>query len=115
MFYTPRMTSFDDREKGEEARFHLEQELAFKSRARRNHLFGLWAAGQLGLSGDAAENYARELIAAAFGKNGDEAVLAKIEADFKAKAVGITLDSARIRAELDRCLSEAKRQLGIPK
>jgi hypothetical protein len=107
------MTTFEDREKGEEAKFHLEQELAFKARARRNHLFGLWAAGQLGLSGDAAEHYARELMAAAFGQHGDEAVLAKIEADFKAKKVGVTLDSARIRVELDRCLAEAKKQLGV--
>jgi hypothetical protein len=109
------MTTFEDREKGEEAKFHLEQELAFKARARRNHLFGLWAAGQLGLSGDAAEHYARELMAAAFGQHGDEAVLAKIEADFKTKKVGVTLDSARIRVELDRCLAEAKKQLGIQK
>jgi hypothetical protein len=109
------MTTFDEREKGEEAKFHHEQELAFKARARRNHLFGLWAAGRLGLSGDAAENYARDLMAAAFGKHGDEAVLAKIEADFKAKEVGVTLDTARIRLELDRCLADAKKQLGIPR
>lgn len=109
------MTTFEEREKGEEAKFHIEQELAFKARARRNHLFGLWAANQLGLSGDAAENYARELMAAAFGKHGDEAVLAKIETDFKTKKVGVTLDSARIRIELDRCLAEAKKQLGVPR
>ena len=107
------MTSFEDREKGEEAKFHHEQELAFKARARRNHLFGLWAAEKLGLDAAAAENYARELMTAAFGKHGDEAVLAKIEADFKAKGVGLTLDTARIRLELDRCLAEAKKQLGV--
>ncbi|MDE2227855.1 MAG: DUF1476 domain-containing protein [Alphaproteobacteria bacterium] len=109
------MTTFDEREKGEEAKFHRDQELAFKARARRNHLFGLWAAGKLGLGGDAAENYARELMAAAFGKHGDEAVLAKIEADFKAKGVDVTLDAARLRLELDRCLAEAKKQLGVPR
>ena len=109
------MTTFDEREKAAEAKFHHEQELAFTARARRNHLFGLWAAGALGLRGEAAENYARELMAAAFGKHGDDAVLAKIEADFKAKKVGVTLDSARIRLELDRCLAEAKKQLGVPK
>ncbi len=109
------MPTFEDREKAEEAKFHHQQELAFKARARRNHLFGLWAAEKLGLTGDAAENYARELMAAAFGKHGDEAVLAKIEDDFKAKGVDVTLDSGRIRRELDRCLAEAKKQLGIPR
>lgn len=107
------MTNFNEREKAEEAKFHQDQELAFKARARRNHLFGLWAAEKLGLAGDAAENYARELMAAAFGQHGDEAVLAKIEADFKAKGVGLMLDTARIRIELDLCLAEAKKQLGI--
>ncbi|MDE2165283.1 MAG: DUF1476 domain-containing protein [Alphaproteobacteria bacterium] len=109
------MSTFEEREKGEEAKFHVEQELAFKARARRNHLFGLWAAGELGLKGEAAENYARELIAAAFGKHGDDAVLAKIDADFKAKGVAVALDAARIRLELDRCLAEAKKQLGVPR
>jgi hypothetical protein len=109
------MTTFEEREKGEEAKFHVEQELAFKARARRNHLFGLWAAGQLGLKGEAAENYARELMAAAFGMHGDDTVLAKINADFKAKGVAVALDSARIRLELDRCLAEAKKQLGVPR
>ena len=107
------MTNFNEREKAEEAKFHQDQELAFKARARRNHLFGLWAAEKLGLGSDAAENYARELMAAAFGQHGDEAVLAKIEADFKAKNIGLTLDTARIRLELDRCLADAKKQLGI--
>ena len=55
------------------------------------------------------------LMAAAFGKHGEEAVLAKIEADFKARKVGVTLDSARIRLELDRCLAEAKKQMGMPR
>lgn len=109
------MTSFNEREKAEEAKFHHDQEFAFKARARRNHLFGLWAADKLGLSGDAAEHYARELMAAAFGQHGDDAVLAKIEADFKAKGVGVTLDATRIRLELDRCLAEAKKQLGVPR
>jgi len=111
------MTTFDEREKAEEAKFHQDQELAFKAQARRNHLFGLWAAEKLGLCGDAAENYARELMASAFGQHGDDAVLAKIEADFKAKGVGMTLDAARIQLELEleRCLADAKKQLGIPR
>src|SRR5262245_47127036 len=51
------MTTFDDRERGEETRFKHEQELAFKARNRGNKLFGLWVAERLGLSGEAAESY----------------------------------------------------------
>ena len=54
------MASFEDREKGFERKFAHDEELKFKATARRNRLLGLWAAGQMGLSGDDAQNYARE-------------------------------------------------------
>ena len=53
------MADFNDREKGFERDYERKEELAFKVKARRNHLLGLWAAGQMGLAGDAAETYAR--------------------------------------------------------
>ena len=40
------MTTFNDRERGEEARFRHDQELGFKVRNRRNKLFGLWLADE---------------------------------------------------------------------
>ncbi|MGD8550248.1 MAG: DUF1476 domain-containing protein, partial [Methyloceanibacter sp.] len=49
------MTSFDDREKSYEKKFALDEELQFKSNARRNKLLGLWAAEKLGMSGDDAQ------------------------------------------------------------
>ena len=48
------MTTFDEREKDFEARFKHDQELQFKVTARRNRLLGLWAAGLMGLGGEAA-------------------------------------------------------------
>ncbi|MBV8089115.1 MAG: DUF1476 family protein, partial [Alphaproteobacteria bacterium] len=52
------MAIFEQREKEFEARFRHDQELRFKTVARRNRLLGLWAAQRLGLLGDAAEAYA---------------------------------------------------------
>ena len=44
------MTTFDDRERGEESKFKHDLELGFKIRNRRNKLFGLWIAQEhLGL------------------------------------------------------------------
>ncbi len=103
------MSGFDEREKGYERKFELDQELAFKIRARRNHLLGLWAAGHLGLKGEAAEGYARAIADPARQPPGDDEIVRKIAADFKAKAV--TLDATRIRIELDECGAEAKKQL----
>ncbi len=58
------MTTFDKREQGFEAKFIHDEELRFKAIARRNKLLGNWAAGQLGLTGDAARAYANELVTA---------------------------------------------------
>ena len=61
------MESFEDRQKGFEAAFQRDQELAFRITARRNRLFGLWAAERLGLpAGDAAERYAQTVVAQDF-------------------------------------------------
>src|SRR6266487_134305 len=44
-------TTFDKREEEFERRFAHDEELRFKSIARRNKMLGLWAAEKLGLSG----------------------------------------------------------------
>jgi len=38
------MSSFDDRERAEEAKFAMDEATEFKVMARRNKLLGLWAA-----------------------------------------------------------------------
>jgi hypothetical protein len=104
------MTTFDEREKGYERKFQQDQELAFKVKARRNKLLGLWAARELGLPGAAAEQYASEAVQVDLEKHGVEHLIAKIGADFAKQHV--PHDAARLRAELDRCEAEAKKQLG---
>jgi len=53
------MSSFDKRQEGFEKKFAHDEELRFKASARRNKLFGLWAAEKLGKTGTEAETYAR--------------------------------------------------------
>ena len=103
------MTSFDERGKAFERQFERDHELTFKVRARRNKLLGLWAAGRLGLGGDAAERYAREVLAADLQHPGVEDVITKIKTDFAER--GVSHDDTRIRVELEHCTAEAKRQL----
>lgn len=104
------MTTFDEREKSHERKFQHDQELAFKAKARRNKLFGLWVAERLGLADDAAEDYAREIAAADFGKTGDGAIIARAGEELAKR--GATIDPERLHAELKRCAAEAKRQIG---
>ena len=82
------MTNFEDREKGFERKFAHDEELKFRATARRNKLLGLWAAEQLGLSGDEAQAYAREIVKADLAEPGDEDVFRKVRSDFDAKGVG---------------------------
>ena len=101
------MTTFDKREEGFEKKFAVEEELKFKAEARRNRLFGLWVADKLGLSGDAAAAYAKEVVAAEF--EGPGAVAAKITADLKAK--NLPVDEGAIRAKLAELMTEAVAQV----
>jgi hypothetical protein len=103
------MPTLADREKEFEARFKHDQEFKFKATARRNRLLGLWAAQRLGLLGDAAEEYAKRVVAAQFEPGGDKHVLAKVSDDLRAKDPTLTLD--RIRFELDHFAQQAKQQL----
>ena len=99
------MTTFDKREEGFEKKFALDEELKFKADARRNKLLGLWAAEKLGLSGDAANAYAKEVVAADFEEAGDHDVFKKIRKDIDAK--GVTLPDQEIRATMDSLLAQA--------
>jgi len=103
------MPTFADRQKEFETRFKHDEELRFKATARRNRLLGLWAAQRLGLAGDAADAYAKDLVAAQFQAGGDQRVVDKLYADLAANEPGITL--ARIAFELEHFAEQAKQQL----
>lgn len=76
------MEGLAERERAFEAEFKRNQELAFRTTARRSRLFGLWAAARLGLpQGEIAEAYAKTVVAADFKEPGDADVIQKMEAD----------------------------------
>jgi len=103
------MSGFDEREKAFENKFKRDQELQFKVKARRNKLLGLWVASKTGLAGDAAETYAKSMVAADFEKPGDDDIVQKVVQDLGAK--GMTITEADVKRELDRLEAEAKRQI----
>jgi hypothetical protein len=103
------MTQFDNREKAFESKYAHDQELQFKVMARRNKLLGLWAAGEMGLSGDAANEYAITVVKSDFEEAGDQDVFRKVKADLDAKQVSVT--EHRIRKEMEDLLSVAKDQI----
>jgi len=88
------MNTFEDRERSFEKKFALDQELRFKAEARRNKLLGEWAAGKLGLSGSAAENYIRTINRGHVAK-GNEEVFRKVLGDLEAAGAAVTAHELR--------------------
>ncbi|MGH6643264.1 MAG: DUF1476 domain-containing protein [Bradyrhizobium sp.] len=103
------MSSFDKREEGFEKKYALDEEQKFKAEARRNRLLGMWAAEKLGITGDAATAYAKEVVAADFEEAGDGDVLRKVIGDFKAK--GVALTDQELRAKMDELMGTAVAQV----
>ncbi len=102
------METFRERERAFETKFAHDAEMQFKAVARRNKRLGLWAAGLLGKSGQAAEDYAMEVIRADFEEAGHEDVFRKVAHD-----LGNRADEATIRTKMAEFLSEAKAELAI--
>lgn len=103
------MTTFDDREKAFEKMFARDAEMQFKAEARRNKLLGLWAAEKMGLTGDAADAYARAVVIEDLKEKGDEDVFRKVAGDLKEK--GVSLPDEDIRRQMRELLAKAKAQL----
>ena len=103
------MTTFDKREEGFEKKFAHDQELRFKANARRNKLLGLWAAEKLGLTGPAADAYAKEVVIANFEEAGDDGVFRKVRKDFDAK--GVAQSDHQLRRTMDELMEQAIAQI----
>ena len=104
------MTTFDDRERGEETKFKHELELGFKIRNRRNKLFGLWVAqSHLGLSGDAATAYAKDVVMSDFELPGDEDMISKVQVDLE--RAGKSVSHHQLVKHVQEFEAEARKQI----
>ena len=103
------MTTFDKRKDDAETRYKHDQELDFKAGARRNKLLGLWAAEQMGITGESADAYAKEVVLADFDRPGDEDVLEKVLKDLTDK--GLDISAHRVRKEMDQLMEVAHEQV----
>jgi hypothetical protein len=101
--------AFKDRQKGYEAKYKMDEEKRFKVEARRNRLIGEWAAGKLGLSGDAVKDYVKEVVRADFEQPGPDDVVRKVVGDFKSK--NVAAGEADVRAEMERLYGVAVEQI----
>src|SRR5947208_2222502 len=101
------MTTFDERERGYEAKFAHDQELEFKTGARRNRLLGLWAGELMGLQN--LEDYARAVVKSDFEQPGDDDVLRKVFEDLK--GAGVAIGEGDVRLKMDELMALAREQI----
>jgi hypothetical protein len=100
------MTTFDDREKGFEKKFALDQEQEFKAHARRNRALGQWAAGLMGLQDPHIDEYAKAVVKSDFELPGDEDVFRKVFEDLK--GAGVAVSEGEVRMKMAELLAQAR-------
>ncbi|WP_299440105.1 DUF1476 domain-containing protein [uncultured Rhodospira sp.] len=100
---------FREREKAFEAKYEHDEALRFRITTRRNKLLGLWAAGELGLTGAEAEAYAHSLIEYDLTHAGSTDLLDKVRTDLTAR--GIEISHHRLDLRAAKLLHEAEAQI----
>ena len=103
------MTTFDDREKAFETKFQHDEDLLFRIRARRDRLAGEWAADLMGLTGAAAEAYAREIVDTDIATLGPHDIRDKLCADLHAR--GVDISDHRVEKQMAQFLDLARQQV----
>jgi len=107
------MTTFDDREKGFENKYALDQEVRFRVEARRNKLLAEWAAAKLGIMGAALPDYVRSVLKADLQEKGEQDVFRKIHNDFA--TAGVKVSDQEIRSTMAELMAKAIAEIGGPK
>ncbi len=82
------------------------------TRIRRNQLFGIWLAGEIGLTGNAAVDYAQSVVLADDSEIGDTDLIRKALQDLE--AAGKIVTSQSIEAVLAEKMKEARASLEKP-
>ena len=93
------MNTFDDRQKGFEAKYQHDQEAQFKIRAIRNKLVGEWAASLI--KPEDEEIYVKEVRLSNLEKPGDDDLIDKLLNDFELKNLGI--EKQEIIKKIEEC------------
>jgi hypothetical protein len=102
------MTTFDNREQAFENKFAHDAELQFKVEARARNLLCLWAANQMGKTGEDAVEYAKAVLKEWMQPGGSDPV-ERIMADVAAS--GSTLTAKDVSARLIELRAQAKAQV----
>jgi hypothetical protein len=99
-------SGFEERKKKHEDKWALDEALRFKAVARRNKLLGLWAAAEMGLTGDEAQAYTKAVVAAEMHPAG---AFGKVKADLS--GAGLSHTEAAILRKIEELEALAREQI----
>ena len=99
----------NNRERGEERKYQMDQEMQFKLDARRNKLLGQWLAEAFGMGPAETKEYAKAVVIADLDESGIEDVMRKVMADIDERGTDITED--QVRAKISELNGVAVQQL----
>ncbi len=100
--------AFEERKKGFEAKYTMDEERNFRITSKRDKLFGQWAAEHMGKSKDEADSYALALVEADLTTHGDDELIAKVLGDIQASG-DTEMTEGRLQIRLQKCRDEAER------
>ena len=99
---------YDERGKGFEKKFQMDEELQFKVAARSNKYLGEWVSAKLGKNEEEKKNYIHEIIKSDLEEAGREDVFRKVKKDFQ--AASFTIEDSEIRDQMEKVLLRAKEE-----
>jgi hypothetical protein len=103
------MSTFDDREKGFERKFALDQDQEFKAGVRRNRALGQWAGDLMGLKDPQVAEYIQAVVKSDFELPGDDDVLRKVFGDLK--GAGVAVSETDVRNKMAELLAQAREEV----
>ena len=101
------MSAFEDREKGFERKFAVDQELEFKAQSRAARTLGEWAARKMGLEN--VEDYVKAVLRSELGAGGEDDVVRKVVQDLAGS--GLEVRETEVRSKMDEFLAIAREQV----
>ena len=97
---------YDEREKGFEKKYQMDEELQFKVAARSNKYLGEWVSAKLGKNEEEKKNYIHEIIKSDLEEAGQEDVFRKVKKDFQ--VASFTIEDSEIRDQMEKALLRAR-------
>jgi hypothetical protein len=101
------MGSYNDRERGGEAKFASDEAQEVRATARRNRMLGEWAAKLMGLEN--VDGYAKAVVKSETDLPHDDDVLRKVSQDLVGS--GLSVPVSEVYAKMDEFLAIARGQI----